>query len=413
MVGSAGLRAKVVNPRLLGLAVILGFFDGADLSSMGVTLSRMSKELGLTPGQAGLCISAGLVGVVVGATAGGRWADRKGRRQVLLTSSFLLGLFAVLTAFAWSFESLVVIRLIAGLGMGGLFPVVVAAAREAAAPTFRATAISIVMASGPVGALATALIGLAPDYRWVFLFGGVGPLVAIPAILFVVRSGTSSAEPVEGASSTPMRTVFFGEGRAAGTALIWVIAFCTILVSYVLVNWLPSLLQLHGFTAQQAGVAAILFAIGGIFGNLIAGRVMDRGAPRVGFVCSYLGVVGCILGLSVITQAPVMFVLAFGANLFVLGAQLVAMTLTAMFYPAPGRTVGLGAMVSAGRIGSVVGPLMTGLLLSAGLAAKTVMLLLLPGLALSLLVGLVLVAVMRRHPDTEIADSRAPAVSYF
>ncbi|MGI5129763.1 MFS transporter [Pseudonocardia sp. CA-107938] len=398
MAGAVGFRSKIVNPKLLVLAIILGFFDGADLSSMGVTLSRLSKNLELSPGQAGLCASASLVGVVIGATVGGRWADRKGRRPVLLTSALALGIFAVLTAVAWDFPSLLVVRLLAGLGMGGLFPVLIAAARASAVPDFRSTAISIVMASGPVGALATALVGLAPDYHWVFLFGGIGPLVAIPAILMVVRPGSEDAAPAPGASGVPMRTVFFGEGRLVGTVLIWVIAFCTILVSYVLINWLPSMLQLQGFSRREAGIAAVVYSVGGIFGNLVAGRAMDRGMPRTGFVVSYVGIMACLLGLSMITQAFWMFVVAFGANLFVLGAQLVAMSLTASFYPDEGRTTGLGAMVAAGRVGSVVGPLLTGLLLSAGLQAESVMLLMLPGLALSLVIGLALTrAVRRRH----------------
>src|SRR5438445_7198197 len=111
---SVATRASLRHPALLGLACLLGLFEGADLAAMGPTLSRLSRLLHLDPAQAGLCASASLFGLVIGSTVGGRLADLYGRRVILLVSSLLLGVFSVATALSWDFHSLLTIRLLAG-----------------------------------------------------------------------------------------------------------------------------------------------------------------------------------------------------------------------------------------------------------------------------------------------------------
>jgi MFS transporter, AAHS family, 3-hydroxyphenylpropionic acid transporter len=392
------VRAGLLHPGLLFLAILIGLFEGADLGSMGLTLSRLSRLLHLTPAQAGFCASASLIGLVLGATAGGRLADLHGRRRIVVISVILMGAFSVATTISWNFESLLIIRFLSGLGMGGLFPILIAMAKDSAAAGFRATAISILLASGPAGAIIVGFISLAQDWRWVFYFGGVGPLLALPAIFILVKAGrTRTSDAAELTLNISTKQVLFGDGRAKGTLLIWLISFCTILASYVMLNWLPSLLILQGFSQQQSHVAAIVYSFGGIFGNVAVGLLMDRGFARSAYMITYIGVAACIAGLSAVAVLPVMYPLAFGASFFLLGAQLVTFALTSRFYPAAARTTGIGAMVSAGRLGSVVGPLLAGALLSLGLSATTVFLSLIPGFAIALVLALVFAGRLRNH----------------
>jgi AAHS family 3-hydroxyphenylpropionic acid transporter len=391
--------ARIQYPGLLVFAIVLGMFEGGDLASIGLTLSRLSKALALDPAQGGFCASAAMLGLTIGAIIGGRFADLHGRRPVLIVSMLLLGAFAFATSMAWNFESLLVARLLTGLGMGGLMPVLIAMAADSARPGFRSSAISALMASGGFGAIMASIVSLYPDWRVVFYVGGLGPLLMVPVLLLWLRPGR--LEPhhdADAARAMRFGEAMFGDRRVTGTALIWTIAFCTTLVSYVLLNWLPSLLVRQGVGETQSHAVMIAYSIGGIGGNLAAGMAMDRGGARFTYIAGYVGAVMCIAGLAVGFGIGGVFGLAFGVNFFILGAQLATFALTPVFYPEQARTTGIGAMVSAGRLGSVVGPIAVGQLLHAGLTANQVLVGLIPGLLLSLVLGLWLAALVRGRP---------------
>ncbi len=381
---------RVQRPMLLAFSIILGTFEGADIASIGLALSRISRDLGLDPAQGGMCAAASMFGLMIGAIVGGRLADVHGRKPVLIVSMLLLGLCAFGTAHAWDYHSLLTLRFLAGLGMGGLMPVLIAAAGDSASAGFRATAISMLMASGGVGAACAGIVAIHPDWRMIFYFGALGPLVMLPVLIFGLKDTGEQAERGDEALPVkmPFATVLFGEGRAPGSILIWVTAFATALVSYVLINWLPSLLIRQGVSEQASHSAMITYSIGAIAGNLIAGMAMDRGAARAIYWCGYLGASCCMFSLTLGIDGPGLYALTFGINFFMLAAQLATFSLTSVYYPVPVRAGGIGAMVCAGRLGSVIGPLAVGQLLNAGLEASDVLIGLIPACLIALILGL-------------------------
>jgi len=386
---------RVLDRAGLLAAVGLGYFEGADLASMGPTLSRISKALSLDAGQAGLCASASLVGLVLGAAVGGRLADRSGRTPMLVIASVLLGVFSLATTLAWDFGSLAVLRFLAGLGMGGLLPVILAMGGDAARPSFRATAIGMVIASGALGGVTVGLISLLPDWRLVFVFGGLGPLVVLP-LLFWLRPVTPTPGAALEAAGPSVLATLFGDGRTRGTLIIWAVSFCTVLASYIMINWLPSLLTLQGIDERASRAASIVYGLGSIVGNLGSGQVTDRGRPRLAYLIGFVGAAVCVIGLARLGPGSA-FVLIFLTAICIIGAQLVTYSLAATHYPDAGRVTGLGATVSAGRCGSVVGPVLAGELLHRGYAADAVFLSLAPVFLLALALGLVLAGVMARR----------------
>jgi AAHS family 3-hydroxyphenylpropionic acid transporter len=401
----AAVPRRIERPRLLIFSVILGIFEGADIASVGLGLSRISRDLALDPSQAGICASASMFGLMLGAIAGGRLADIRGRKPVMLASMALLGLCALGTAFAWDYPSLLALRFVAGLGMGGLMPVLIAAAGDSASPRFRATAISIVMASGGIGSATAGFVALHPDWRMIFYFGAIGPLAMLPVVAIWL---TDTGQPVANRHGEPrspdmsIAGALLSEGRMAASLLIWAIAFTTALVSYILINWLPSLLVRQGFSEHASHSAMIAYSIGGILGNIAAGMAMDRGAVRSTYWFGYLGAAGCVLGLTLGAGSLGLYALAFGINFFMLAAQLATFSLTSAYYPGFTRATGIGAMVSAGRLGSVIGPLAVGQLLHAGLSANQVLLGLIPGCFVALLLGLAFERLVRGRPAPKL-----------
>lgn len=386
---------KFRDPWLMATTIGLGLLEGVDLTAVGYTLARMSADLALNASQAGMVASGALFGLMLGAIIGGRSADLYGRRPVIFFSVILIAIGSVFTANAWDYQSLLVARLIAGLGIGGLFPMLVAMAREAAQPAFRSTAIGLMMASGPLGGIAAGLLTLHPDWRLVYYIGGIGPLLFLP----LVWRRMSAAVPVREAGAGHGKFSFFdafaGDKRLAGTMLIWSIAFCTSLVIYILMNWLPSLLTAQGFEAAESHLALIVYSVGGIFGNIAGGIGVDRKAPRLTYIIGYGGAALCVLGIALGIDGIGLYALAFGVNFCILGGQMVTLALANTFYPEASRSTGVGTMISVGRLGSVVGPLVVGTLLFIGLDAKHVLVGLVPFYLVALMLGLALTVVLR------------------
>ena len=366
---------------VLGLCLIVAVLEGVDLQSTGVAAPRMAREFGLSVSQMGLAFSAGMLGLLPGAMIGGRLADRIGRKRVLLLSMVAFGVFSIFTAQAWSFATLLVARVLTGIGLGGAMPNLIALSAEAVPPRLRNTAVSIMYCGMPLGGALAALIGVlsAGDAEWrhIFYAGGVGPLVVAPLILACLPESAAYEAAASRAQSTqggppPTWRVLFGEGRAAVTAQIWISFFCTLIVLYFLLNWLPSLIVSRGLTRSQAGVTQIFFNVGSVIGVLGIGMLMDRLKP------------GRVVAAVYASIAISLFMLAGASNLFwisvsvllagmgVVGAQSMLYALSASSYATVMRGTGVGAAVAVGRVGSIVGPLAAGQLLAGGASATTV-----------------------------------------
>ncbi|MCB1476768.1 MAG: MFS transporter [Rhodobiaceae bacterium] len=387
------LSSRIHAPMPFAFTAILGTFEGVDIASVGLAMSRMTNDLGLDAAQGGYCASASMLGLTVGAAFGGRLADIFGRRLMMFVSIMLLGLFSIASAHAWDFQSMFIARFCTGLGLGGLMPILIALAGASAQPHFRSTAISILMASGGIGSALAAIVSLHPDWRTVFYFGGAGPVILIPLMLAFLPAAATDCDISrhEGASRISLSEALFGSGRLPGTLLAWSLAFLISLVSYIMINWLPTLLIQTGATAAQSNLAMMLYSVGVIVGNIVSGAIVDRGSPRAAYLIGYLGASACIAGLALGVAGAALYPLAGATAFFIFGAQLVTFSLTPMLYPAVVRATGIGAMVAAGRSGSVIGPLMVGLLLHSGLSASAVLLGLIPICLLSPMLGIALV----------------------
>ncbi|QGZ58979.1 3-(3-hydroxy-phenyl)propionate transporter MhpT [Paraburkholderia acidiphila] len=366
---------------VLGLCLIVAVLEGVDLQSTGVAAPRMAREFGLSVSQMGLAFSAGMLGLLPGAMIGGRLADRIGRKRVLLLSMLAFGVFSIFTAQVWSFATLLVARVLTGIGLGGAMPNLIALSAEAVPPRLRNTAVSIMYCGMPLGGALAALIGVlsAGDAEWrhIFYAGGVGPLVVAPLILACLPESAAYEAAANRAQSTqggppPTWRVLFGEGRAAVTAQIWISFFCTLIVLYFLLNWLPSLIVSRGLTRSQAGLTQIFFNVGSVIGVLGIGLLMDRVKPERVVAAVYAGIA---ISLFMLAGAGNLFWISASvllAGMGVVGAQSMLYAFSAASYATVMRGTGVGAAVAVGRVGSIVGPLAAGQLLAGGASATTV-----------------------------------------
>lgn len=364
-------RAKLT----LLLCFAIAIFEGFDLQSMGVAAPRMRAEFMLDNAQMAWAFSAAIIGTLPGAIIGGRLSDYIGRKKVLIFSILLFGVMSLVTAFAANYELLLVIRFLTGLGMGGALPMMITLASEAVSSDRKGTAVSIMYSGIPCGGLLTSVVAmlLAGDAEWrhIFYVGGIAPILLIPLLMKYLPESTDYITH-KTQSATPFFEVLFAKERRMSTIQIWISFFCTLVVLYFLLNWLPLLMGAQGLTKLQANYVQMGYNIGGVFGSILMGMMLDK--MRMSFVIKFI-YLGILVSLCCLSFSPTVAVLAFsavGCGLFIVGGQSALYGLAAIYYPAEMRGTGVGAAVAVGRIGSFAGPLLAGFLLSLGQSATIV-----------------------------------------
>ncbi|VUS68580.1 3-(3-hydroxy-phenyl)propionate transporter MhpT [Klebsiella spallanzanii] len=373
------------NSRLMltvGLCFMVALMEGLDLQAAGIAAVGMAQAFALDKMQMGWIFSAGILGLLPGALVGGILADRYGRKHILLGSVLLFGLFSIATALAWDFATLLLARLLTGVGLGAALPNLIALTSEAAGPRFRGRSVSLMYCGVPIGAaLAAALVffGLASAWQTVFWVGGVVPLLLVPLLMRWLPESPVFRRSVEGA---PLRTLL-APGNATATLLLWMCYFFTLLVVYMLINWLPMLLVGQGFSSSEAAGVMFVLQFGAACGTLLLGALMDKLSPLWMSLLIYTGMLASLLALGTASSLGAMLFSGFVAGLFATGGQSVLYALAPLFYRTEIRATGVGTAVAIGRLGAMSGPLLAGKMLALGTGTLGVMAASAPGILLA------------------------------
>jgi AAHS family 4-hydroxybenzoate transporter-like MFS transporter len=383
--------------RVVALCGLIMLLDGFEIS-IGFLVPAISGDLGIPLPEFGPVFAASLFGLMIAAMVSGPIADRWGRKWVIVISTLTFASFSIMTARATLLEELVLWRFLTGLGLGGAMSNVIALASEYAPKRMQLALVAALLCGMPLGGLLGSLAGLVmiPFWGWrsVPYLGGFLPLfVAMISIKLLPESlrflALQRAEAREitgiveriapelrGASVSltasrddqpkklPLKHLFT-QGRAIGTVLLWILYFMNLLIIYFILNWLPGLLWHAGMPAS-AGVTAIsFFAVGGIIGSLAQGRLMAGG--RAGRVLPVEFAASTVL-IALLAFAVDSFVTTLTLTLIlsicVTGAHAGLSGLAAGFYPTSIRATGLGWASGIGRMGSIIGPTLGGILLS-------------------------------------------------
>ncbi|MGJ7550162.1 3-(3-hydroxy-phenyl)propionate transporter MhpT [Pseudomonas alloputida] len=376
----------ITSPRVaitIGLCFLIALLEGLDLQAAGIAAPGMASAFALGKLQMGWVFSAGILGLLPGALVGGWLADRFGRKGVLIGSVALFGVFSLATAHAWSLPSLLMARLLTGVGLGAALPNLIALTSEAAGERLRGSAVSLMYCGVPLGAALAAGIGIAGysgDWQRVFHVGGAGPLLILPLLLRYLPESNQFRATAE---ATPnLRRELFGQGA---TWLLWLSYFFTLMVVYILINWLPSLLVGQGFSSHDASWVMFALQIGAAIGTLALGLLLERLPAWATAALVYLGILAALAGLGLASELTGMLVAGFCAGFFATGGQGVLYALAPHFYPVRVRATGVGAAVAVGRLGAMSGPLVAGQMLALGAGSAGVLLASAPGVVIAAL----------------------------
>ena len=380
------------------LCFLASMVEGYDLQAGGIVLRKLIVAYQLTPAQTTWVPTANTLGLLIGAVVGGWLADHIGRKRVLTSAMLMFGVFSIVTTYAWDPQSLLWLRFLVGLGLGGAMPNIISLLAEAGGAgsqtssgmIARVTALAAAIPFGGFCAVGLALM-LGANYHWqtIFLVGGWIPiglaLVMIPLLKeSQVYLRNRRSQRLAGGAPMSLAPALFGDGRALTTTLLWVSSLATLLVLYLLLGWLPLLMTGRGLSPVQATWVAAMFALGGAFGAVILGALMRLSHKLVvalTYGCMALGVYALA---AVGNQFGVALTASFVVGVFVIGGQYLLYGLSPTYYPSAVRGTGVGTAISVGRVGAVLGPYLAGRLLEGGRSSSEVIMAILPAVVVGL-----------------------------
>lgn len=387
---------------VIGICMIINVIDGFDVLVMAFTASAVSAHWNLTGAQLGGLLSASLVGMSLGSFFLAPWADKVGRRPLILVCLVISGSGMLLAAYSQSPVQLGLTRFITGIGIGGILASTNVVASEYASLKWRNLAVSLQATGYTVGALCGGMIAIAllQSYGWrsVFTAGGILTLGMVPIVyLFLPESldflvtrqphnalarvrklstklgleSPASLPPAAGANVAKARfgalITLLGPKYLKTTVFLWGCSFLILFGFYFVMSWTPKLLTTAGLSAQQGITGGVLLSVGGIFGTALLGMLSSRFRlvnVQIFFLLGTAVLMSCFVAAT--TQATAAFVVGLLLGVTVNGCLAGLIALAPGLYDASVRTTGLGLAIGVGRIGGMLSPLVAGRFLDAG-----------------------------------------------
>lgn len=326
--------------RLVFVIIALAFFfDSMDLAMMTFLLGSIKAEFGLDSAQAGLLASSSFFGMVIGAALSGMLADRFGRKPVFQASIVLWGLASYLCSTAGDLDSLTFYRVLLGIGMGMEFPI--------------------------AQSLLSEMIPASRRGKYIALMDGFWPLgfVAAGCLSYFLQPQRERSRPGFFSAFAEL----WSPAYRRRTLTVWGLWFFALLGFYGLTSWLSALLQQSGFAVTQSVYYTVLISLAGIPGFLCAAWLVESWGRKPSCVLMLLGggAMAYAYGQTAVFGGSLALLIGFGLAMqfFLFGMWAVLYTYTPELYPTSARATGSGFASAVGRIGSLLGPLVTGLVL--------------------------------------------------
>ncbi|MGF6886540.1 AAHS family 4-hydroxybenzoate transporter-like MFS transporter [Nocardia sp. GAS34] len=399
--GDARLRWSVLI--LAFLAVLL---DGYDSTALGGCIPSLSRAWHVPASHFTAALSLTSAGVAVGYLTCGRLSARWGRRRVVMSAVLVFTVGSALTAMVTTMIGLDLVRLFTGLGLGAVLPAAVSLATAANPARYRQTlaifvAMAIAVGTLVAGLLGVRLIGLA-GWRSVFVAGAVASALLLPALWYGLPdegpdTTFDDADRPTAQSSSVAR--LFDHGYGVRTVLLWAFGFLMFTVYFIFSSWLPTLLTSYGFAVTLAPLGSAALGVGSIIGAIvIMAAALRYRMSSVLIGTTVLAIVFLALSSRLGADKALLLTVFGGVGLGLQAAMIGQTGMAAAMYPSRTATTGVGWSASMGRAGSVLGPIVGGILLGFGVPTRTIVLI----ACVPVVAALLLVAELRRR--TALAD---------
>lgn len=391
--------AKVTSfhKRVFALCTLLMIVDGYDMISYGSVVQTLMIEWDMSPQQGGYLGAAALVGMLIGGMFVAPLADRYGRKRLLIACLIGSVVASLGCALSFNFETLFLARMLVGVALGAMVPNFVAMTGEYAPQRIRSFAVCFVCSVYSIGGIIAGLLGmyLIPNFGWESIFWvSVSFIVLVPIVwrflpespMFLSKrparrdefehvvsrispeTDATTVVPVEVKEEQgPPFVEIFRNGNGLNTVLIWIVFLMTMLLSYGLNTWLPSLMSSAGYSLGSGLFNLVVLNIGGFLGAVLGGYLADRLKIKTVILAYFIVATLSLASLALTQNTVVVNLLLVLAGATTVGTLSVIHALAADYYPSAIRSTGIGWAAGIGRIGAMAGPVLGGALLGLAL----------------------------------------------
>lgn len=415
--------------------------DGADIASLAFAAPVLVKDWGLRPGVMATLFGATAIGLAAGAFLVAPLADRFGRRALLLLGTGTIAITMLGTALTTTVPQLAALRFVTGVCLGTLAVCPNVMVAEFSDAKWRNIAVAVLHSGFSVGTMMGGILAatILIPYGWhsMFIAAGIMNAITFVLILFLVpespsyliaKGGAGALDklnrvmarigqpPIDqlpaavAAKAKAKLAALLGTSQRQFTLLLWVSQFAFALISYLLLNWKPTVLVNAGLTPAQAGIAGLVSGAAGIVGHIVVGYTSRNGREVQSTMVFFVLLCVSLLMFGLLPAIPGALLFSAGFTSFCNVGCFTGLLLIGLnYYPAALRTTSVSMLVGIARLGAISGPLFGGLLLELGFA-RNLMFVVLAGVSVVPIIAMsIALRGWKRVEEREAQDAVAAA----
>lgn len=395
-------QIKISKVQYFSIAIcfLMNVLDGMDVLVVSYCAPAIAQALKLGPKTLGIVFSAGLVGMAIGAIFLAPYADKFGRKKLILASAFIMGFSVFLTALSENILQLVIMRLISGLGIGCMLATTATLTSENVLNNSKDFWVSLVISGYPVGAVISGYIAatVIPSYGWesMFIFAGLTTLLTIPLTYFFLTESPQfylkkqpfgalekvnklfikmNLRPLDNLpefrlnlKNKPLVSQLFSNKYKLSTLQLWAALFFAFGCLYFLISWIPKLATDAGLSIELAIYAGTIFNVGAFFGIVLQGYFSSKIGLKKTISIFLLLTFVLMASFKVFIGTDFLLIVYFLLGFSLQGGFVGLYAVAARLYPTEFKTTGVGWAIGVGRLGGILAPVIGGLFIAMGLS---------------------------------------------
>jgi benzoate transport len=395
-------QIKMTQVQYFSIAIcfLMSVLDGMDVLVISYCAPAIAEDLNLGPKTLGFVFSAGLIGMAIGAIFLAPFADKFGRKKLILASAFIMGFSVLLTAYSGNISQLILMRLVSGLGIGCMLATTATLTSENVLNNSKDFWVSLVISGYPVGAVVSGYVAAAviPSYGWesMFVFAGLTTLFTIPLIFFFLSESPQfylkkqpqgalakankilikmNFKPLDSlpkiglrANNKSLVSQLFLDKYKISTLQLWAALFFAFGCLYFLISWIPKLATDAGLSIELAIYAGTIFNVGAFFGIVLQGYFSSKIGLKKTISFFLLLTFLLMASFKLFVGTDILLLVYFLLGFSLQGGFVGLYSVAARLYPTEFKTTGVGWAIGMGRIGGILAPLIGGFFISIGLS---------------------------------------------